>query len=64
MLQWVALSDRPSLALLVHHTDAGREFANDVHADKVFPRAKREGWTVIDMKRDWGRIYPETKNAK
>lgn len=57
MLQYVALQNRRSLALLVHHTDGEREFAYDTHTDKVLPRASKEGWTVVDMKKDWKRIF-------
>jgi len=58
MLQSAALLGRPSLSLLVHHTDDKREFAYDKHADKVLARAAKEGWTVIDMKADWKKIFP------
>ena len=49
--------------LLVHHTDAEREYAYDRHSqvgklDKALDEAKARGWTVVDMKRDWSRIYP------
>jgi hypothetical protein len=61
MLQYVALQGRPSLSLLVHHTDDKREFAYDKHADKVLARAAKERWTVIDMKNDWKRIFASDK---
>ena len=57
MLQYVALQERRSLPLLVHHTDGDREYAYDSHTDKVIPRAAKEGWTVIDMKSDWKQIF-------
>ena len=56
MLQYAALSG--GMSLLVHHTDGDREFAYDSHTDKVMPLAEQEGWTVIDMKTDWKRIFP------
>lgn len=49
--------DRRSSALLIHHTDGDREFSYDKHADKVLERAGRENWTVVDMKRDWRRVF-------
>lgn len=44
-------------ALLVHHTDAEREWAYDRESpggklDKALEEASQHGWTVVDMKRD------------
>ena len=58
MLQYVSQQNRRSLPLLVHHTDAEREYAYDKHTDKVMPLAKKEGWTVIDIKNDWKTVFP------
>ena len=63
MLQWTAAGDGPRLCLLVHHTDAEREWAYDREAqcgklDKALDAAKSNGWTVVDMKRDWKEIFP------
>ena len=55
MLQYAALSG--GLSVLVHHTDAEREFAYTKHTDKVMPLAANEGWTVIDTKRDWKTVF-------
>jgi hypothetical protein len=52
------VQDRPSLSLLVHHTDAEREFHYEAHTDKVLPLARKECWTVIDMKNDWRTVFP------
>ncbi|MEQ9563979.1 MAG: hypothetical protein RLN69_15775, partial [Woeseiaceae bacterium] len=51
--------------LLVHHTDAEREWAYDRTShigmlDKALDEAATRGWTVVDMKNDWNRIYPVT----
>jgi hypothetical protein len=48
---------------LVHHTDAQREWAYDRQSsigrlDKALDEANAKGWTVVDMKRDWKKIYP------
>lgn len=64
MLQWTKASSYPSLSLLVHHTDAEREWAYDKesavgHLEKALPLAKQEKWTVIDMKNDWNQIFPK-----
>jgi hypothetical protein len=66
MLQWTAAGQGRRLMLLVHHTDAEREWAydRDSHVgrlDQGLIEAKRNGWTVVDMKNDWNVIYlPET----
>ena len=63
MLQWTAAGDGPRLMLIVHHTDAEREWAydRDTHVgrlDKALAEADKNGWMVVDMKRDWKQIYP------
>jgi hypothetical protein len=62
MLQWTAAGAASRFALLVHHTDSVREYAYDVSPlgvlDKALTEAKAKGWTVVDMKQDWRRIYP------
>jgi hypothetical protein len=63
MLQWTAAGEGPRFMLLVHHTDAEREWAYDRQSpigrlDKAFDEAQRRGWTVVDMKKDWKRIFP------
>jgi phosphoglycolate phosphatase-like HAD superfamily hydrolase len=54
----------PRLGLIVHHTDAGREWAYDRDShignlDTALDDAAQRGWLVVDMKKDWKRIYPE-----
>jgi phosphoserine phosphatase len=62
MLQWATGCAGSRFALLVHHTDAVREYAYEASAmgklDVALVEAKAKGWTVVDMKRDWNRIYP------
>jgi hypothetical protein len=63
MLQWTAGGQAPKFCLVVHHTDAEREWAYDRtssigHLDKALDEAKARGWTVVDMKQDWNTIYP------
>ena len=62
MLQWTAAGDGPRFCLLVHHTDADREWAYDRESpvgrlDKALDEAQKHGWTIADMKRDWKTIY-------
>jgi hypothetical protein len=63
MLQWTAAGDGERLMLLVHHTDAEREWAYDREShigrlDKALDEAQAKGWLVVDMKKDWKVIYP------
>ncbi len=63
MLQYSASAARPSLQLLVHHDDAGREYAYDRQSkigtlDKAWDEAKAGGWTVVSMKDDWRAVFP------
>jgi phosphoglycolate phosphatase-like HAD superfamily hydrolase len=62
MLQWATAGTGSSLALLVHHTDGVREYAYDASPlgklDVALTEARAKGWTVVDMKQDWNRIYP------
>jgi phosphoglycolate phosphatase-like HAD superfamily hydrolase len=62
MLEWTAGRDGAKFVALVHHTDAEREWAYDRTSnigrlDKALDEAARGHWTVIDMKRDWRRIF-------
>lgn len=63
MLQWTAAGDGARLMLYVHHTDAEREWAYDRDShigrlDKGLDEANGRGWTIVDMKNDWNKIYP------
>jgi phosphoglycolate phosphatase-like HAD superfamily hydrolase len=65
MLQYVTINNpRPSFGLIVHHTDAAREYAYDVKAlsgklVEALQEAPRRGWTVVDMKTDWKRVFTD-----
>jgi hypothetical protein len=66
MLQWTAAGEGLRFALIVHHTDAEREWAYDRKSsigklDKALDEAKARGWTVVSMKDDWKVIYPPEK---
>jgi phosphoserine phosphatase len=63
MLQWTTAGSGARFALLVHHTDAEREWAYDRTSsigrlDKALDEAQAKGWTVVDMKNDWKIIFP------
>ncbi len=62
MLQWTTMSGGMRLGLIVHHTDAEREYAYDRntpfgHLDKALDAAALNKWAVVDMKNDWKRIF-------
>jgi hypothetical protein len=62
MLQWTTMSGGARLGLIVHHTDAEREYAYDRDTsfgrlDKALDAAALNEWCVVDMKNDWKRIF-------
>jgi phosphoglycolate phosphatase-like HAD superfamily hydrolase len=62
MLQWTAAGSGPRFMGLIHHTDAEREWAYDRASsvgqlDKALDEAKAKGWTVVNMKADWKRVF-------
>lgn len=62
MLRWVTAAKGPGFAMIVHHTDAEREYAYDRESafgklDKALNEAERRNWLVVDMKTDWKTIY-------
>lgn len=64
MLQWTTVGRTPSFGLIVHHTDAKREYAYDREShvgrlDKALDEAAERNWTVVDMQRDWKTIHPK-----
>ena len=64
MLQWTTAGSGARFALLVHHTDAAREWAYDRTShvgklDKALDEAVAKGWTVVNMKDDWKTIFPQ-----
>jgi phosphoglycolate phosphatase-like HAD superfamily hydrolase len=63
MLEWAKGAGGVRFALLIHHTDAAREWAYDRTStigklDRALDVAQAEGWTVVDMKNDWKTIFP------
>jgi len=64
MLQWTTMADGPRFGMIVHHTDAEREYAYDRESpvgrlDKALDEAPAAGWLVVDMKDDWATIFPK-----
>jgi phosphoglycolate phosphatase-like HAD superfamily hydrolase len=66
MLEWTTSAPGPRFGLIVHHTDAVREYAYDRNTpfgrlDKALDAAPQRGWVVVDMKVDWKVIFPDPK---
>ena len=66
MLEWITSAKGPRFGLIVHHTDAEREWAYDrtSHIGQLargLDEAPKRGWIVVDMKQDWKVIYPFQK---
>jgi phosphoserine phosphatase len=62
MLQWTTMSGNVRLGLIVHHTDAEREYAYDRNTefgklDQALDAAAVNKWTVVSMKDEWKRIF-------
>ena len=63
MIQYTKAGDGLRLGLFVHHTDADREYAYDRKSrvgtlDKVLDQAESNGWIIVDMKKDWNKVFP------
>jgi len=63
MLKWTTSGEGKRLGLIVHHTDAVREWAYDRESSegrlvRGLDEADDNGWLVIDMARDWQVVYP------
>ncbi len=65
MLQFAQSYDGPSLALLVDHDDAEREYAYESKAETfettetILETASRLGWVVASIKNDWSTVFAD-----
>lgn len=62
MLDWTTAGKGPRFGLIVHHTDAEREWAYDRDSlvgrlSKALDEAPKRGWVVVDMKNDWKTLF-------
>lgn len=62
MMQYTSGSKYKSFCLIVHHTDAEREYEYDLktlsgHLETALAEAKEKNWMVIDMKKDFKKIF-------
>jgi haloacid dehalogenase-like hydrolase len=66
MLQWTTAGKGARFGLLIHHTDARREYAYDRSSpfgtlDRALNQAQGSGWIVVDMLKDWRVVFPFEK---
>ena len=66
MLEWTTSGSGPRLGVIIHHTDAVREWAYDRTSHigrlaKGLDEAPQRGWTVVSMKDDWTSLYVTSK---
>lgn len=66
MLEYTTIGNQhPGLGVLIHHTDAEREYAYDAKPPAsgklvtALQEAGPAGWTVVDMKHDWNTVFSE-----
>ncbi|MEQ1955146.1 HAD family hydrolase [Mesorhizobium sp. CN2-181] len=68
MLEYTEAGDGPRLAMLVLHDDSEREYAYGpaqglpdtrvgAFTQELYDEAMKDGWVVISMKKDWGKIF-------
>lgn len=64
MVEFTTAGEGRRLGLFVHHTDGDREYAYDREGhvgkfDSALDEAPGRGWIIVDMKKDWKRIFPD-----
>jgi len=64
MIEYTMAGEGRRLGLFVHHTDAEREYAYDRKShvgtlEKALDRADAMGWIIVDMKKDWKKVFPD-----
>jgi hypothetical protein len=68
MLEWTGAGSASRLMMLVLHDDAKREYAYGpadglpdtrfgTFSPSLMDEARKKGWVVISMKKDWKRIF-------
>lgn len=65
MLEYTTIDNpRPSLGVILHHTDADREYAYDTQPKssgklvEALADAPQRGWLVVDFRRDFRSLFP------
>ena len=71
MLEFTTIGNPlPSFGLIVHHTDADREYAYDKNPTgsgkltTALEVAPERGWAVVDMKRDWKKVWRDSSTPQ
>jgi hypothetical protein len=64
MLEYTTIDNpRPSIGVIIHHTDAEREYAYDAKPKSsgklvtALADAAERGWILVDMKNDWSEVF-------
>lgn len=62
MLEWTTAGAGSRLGVLVHHTDAEREYQYDRDSSvgklsRGLDEAAKRKWIVVDMKADWAKVF-------
>jgi len=64
MLEWTTRGEGARFGMIIHHTDAEREFAYDREShigklDRGLDEGPKRGWSIVSMKDDWLNIHPD-----
>lgn len=64
MLEWTTSGAGRRFGLIVHHDDGAREVAYDRDSPfgklaKGLDEGPKRGWTIVSIKNDWKRVFPE-----
>ena len=66
MLHYTTVGNpRPTLGVIIHHTDADREYAYDAKPTgtgrlvEALAEAPQRGWTIVNMKTDWAHVFAD-----
>ncbi len=57
MMEYTLSGQGPSMAILVNHDDADREYAYMHGTEKAIADAQEKGWRVVSMKNDFKEIF-------
>jgi len=57
MMEYTLSGDGPSMAILVHHDDADREYVYMHGTERAIEDAADKGWNVVSMKSDFKLVF-------
>jgi hypothetical protein len=63
MIEWTTAGDGPRFGMIIHHTDAEREWAYDREShigrlNRGLDEGPGRGWVIVDMAADWEEVFP------